>query len=163
MKLKQILIFANLLLVLIVANALIFNKEHVIKTGQFVLLELEPVDPRSLMQGDYMELRYAVQNNATENFPKRGYLILTVDDSSCVIIHRVSEHADSVLVNQIALKYVSNDFRIDFGADSYFFQEGNADLFSQAKYGGIKANRHGNSVLIGLYDKNKNLILPSKE
>ncbi|MFX7329222.1 GDYXXLXY domain-containing protein, partial [Acinetobacter baumannii] len=34
------------------------QKEMLLKEGQLVLLPLAPVDPRSLMQGDYMALRY---------------------------------------------------------------------------------------------------------
>ncbi|KIG15596.1 putative membrane protein [Enhygromyxa salina] len=38
------------------------QKERVLSTGQTVLLPLAPVDPRSLMQGDYMILRYELED-----------------------------------------------------------------------------------------------------
>jgi len=47
------------MLALVVANAAIWEKEALISTGQVVFVELAPVDPRSLMQGDYMTLNYA--------------------------------------------------------------------------------------------------------
>src|SRR5690606_17741733 len=46
------------LLVLGVVNYAIHGKERVIRNGEVVFLELAPVDPRSLMQGDYMALRF---------------------------------------------------------------------------------------------------------
>src|SRR5690606_9942359 len=46
------------LLVLGAVNYAIYAKERVIRDGDVVFLELAPVDPRSLMQGDYMALRF---------------------------------------------------------------------------------------------------------
>ena len=34
--------------------------EDVLATGKPVVLKIAPVDPRSLMQGDYMVLNYAI-------------------------------------------------------------------------------------------------------
>ena len=41
-------------------NWQIANKERLRANGQTVYLELAPIDPRSLMQGDYMALNFAV-------------------------------------------------------------------------------------------------------
>ena len=38
------------------------NNERIIAQGRVVLVELAPVDPRSLMQGDYMMLRFAIDD-----------------------------------------------------------------------------------------------------
>ena len=40
------------------------------------------------------------------------------------------------------------------GAESYFFEEGQAELFEKACYGGLMVDKNGNSILIGLYDEN---------
>ena len=50
------IIAANLLLVLAVVNGAILKKQAVVESGERVVLKLAPVDPRSLMQGDYMIL-----------------------------------------------------------------------------------------------------------
>src|SRR5690606_1427760 len=55
-KLQKV-IGLNLLLLLGYFNYSIRQKEALLKTRKSVLLELAPVDPRSIMQGDYMELR----------------------------------------------------------------------------------------------------------
>ena len=54
------LLAAGLVLVLAVPNALVVQKERLLASGTPMLLELAPVDPRSLIQGDYMRLDYAV-------------------------------------------------------------------------------------------------------
>ncbi|UUZ46717.1 GDYXXLXY domain-containing protein [Massilia sp. B-10] len=46
------------LAVLAVANTGIWQKEKLIAEGLLIFVELAPVDPRSLMQGDYMQLRF---------------------------------------------------------------------------------------------------------
>nr|WP_255016738.1 GDYXXLXY domain-containing protein [Psychrobacter sp. PraFG1]UTT87693.1 GDYXXLXY domain-containing protein [Psychrobacter sp. PraFG1] len=50
----------GLLLTLSVVNISIAKNEKLLATGESVLLKLAPVDPRSLMQGDYMALNYAL-------------------------------------------------------------------------------------------------------
>src|ERR1700754_4900244 len=46
------------ILVLVAVNHSIRAKEHIINAGEPIYLALAPVDPRSLMQGDYMALRF---------------------------------------------------------------------------------------------------------
>ena len=50
------------LIVLILVNWSIAGKERHLKEGRIVYLELAPVDPRSLMQGDYMALNFKLAN-----------------------------------------------------------------------------------------------------
>ena len=48
------------LAILVGINVTVWRFEHAMSSGETVLLELAPVDPRSLMQGDYMRLSYAL-------------------------------------------------------------------------------------------------------
>ena len=56
---RRLLVLGGLLLVLAVANAIIVDKQRILGASQLVLLELRPVDPRALLQGDYMQLDLA--------------------------------------------------------------------------------------------------------
>ncbi|MGO3889890.1 MAG: GDYXXLXY domain-containing protein [Paenalcaligenes sp.] len=58
-------ILAGLVLVLGLANYNIWNKERILSDGKAVVLALAPVDPRSLMQGDYMSLDFQVARDAS--------------------------------------------------------------------------------------------------
>ena len=51
--------------ILALANFSIYSRERLLTEGSVVLLHLAPVDPRSLMQGDYMALNFAVANSLT--------------------------------------------------------------------------------------------------
>ena len=53
-------IAVSMALVLAVANLGIWQKERLIRDGQPIYVELAPVDPRSLMQGDFMRLNFRV-------------------------------------------------------------------------------------------------------
>jgi uncharacterized membrane-anchored protein len=57
---RTIVLWCGLILALSVVNHGIFQRERILDEGHVVLLELTPVDPRSLMQGDYMALRFTV-------------------------------------------------------------------------------------------------------
>src|SRR6476646_8967185 len=59
---KAIAVAAGLVLVAAV-NWTIYSRERHLAEGRVVLLELAPVDPRSLMQGDYMALRFQIENS----------------------------------------------------------------------------------------------------
>ena len=57
------------------------------------------------------------------------------------------------------IEYTSKGWReINIGAESFFFQEGEAEKYDKAKYGGIKVDSEGNSLLIGLYDEKRKKI-----
>lgn len=62
-KLKLFIISANLLLVLGFFLFKIVQNERILSKGEIVLLELRPVDPRSLMQGDYMSLQFRLADS----------------------------------------------------------------------------------------------------
>ena len=60
MKLRISILWVTLLIALGFVNYAIFQKEELIENGQPVFLRLAPVDPRSLIQGDYMALGYEI-------------------------------------------------------------------------------------------------------
>lgn len=147
------------LLVLGSLNWLIIAKERVLQTGRTVLCELAPVDPRSLMQGDYMVLRYAVAEDAAQHVGERihdGILVLSLDQHDVAKFERIDN--DTALAdNEVRIRFRRGHqgFRrgmIRLGAESYFFQEGRADDFSQAKYGELKVAPNGDCILVGLRD-----------
>ncbi len=60
--------------------------------GQLILLELAPVDPRSLMQGDYMRLNYDISNNInTDSISKRGFCVVKLKENGVAEKVRIQE------------------------------------------------------------------------
>jgi uncharacterized membrane-anchored protein len=162
-KYKYVIIVLNLIGLIIYFNWSVLAKEKTLNEGKLVLLELMPVDPRSLMQGDYMNLDYQI-NALPEgtSVDKRGYCILKQKQDHTVTRVRFQSDLKNLKPDEIAIKYFSNQTyfgkEIHIGAESYFFEEGMAKKFASTRYGGLKIDQDGNSILIGLYDQNRNLI-----
>jgi uncharacterized membrane-anchored protein len=159
-KYKWPIVFINLILLLVYFNYSIVKKEALLKEGQLVLLELAPVDPRSLMQGDYMRLRYTIsRNNGNDDIPKRGYCIVKIDSNNIASKVRFQKDLSPLEEDEFPIEYTSpNSWNINIGAESFFFQEGDAEKYEKAKYGAVKIDAKGNSLLVGLYDENRTKI-----
>lgn len=125
-----------------------------------MLLELAPVDPRSIMQGDYMELRYKLSENlVADSIPKRGYCVVRLDSMNIATKVRFQKDRTPLHQGEYLIEYNASDWwNIYIGAESYFFQEGDREKYEKAKYGGLKIDPNGNSLLIGLYDEEQNRI-----
>ncbi len=65
---RKWLSIAVIIVALIMVNISIYQKQHLLAKGDIIILELAPVDPRSLMQGDYMALSYALVAPFNEQF-----------------------------------------------------------------------------------------------
>ncbi|TYB72659.1 GDYXXLXY domain-containing protein [Bizionia saleffrena] len=163
-KYKWIIILLNLIIVLVVFNNSVVKKETLLTDGTLILLELTPVDPRSLMQGDYMDLRYAISDNLNDNYDnedssKRGFCVVTLDDNKVAKRVRLQNHKTPLNRKEFLIEYNARQWNgITIGAESFFFQEGTAEKYENAKYGGLKIDSEGNSLLVGLYDENRNKI-----
>ena len=145
------------LLVVVLSGKSIYDKEQLMTNGKQVYFQLAPVDPRSLMQGDYMRLSRAgiesVKNK--EALPKRGYCLFFTDSNGVVTGARFQKEDKPVRSGEQLLKYTTNFNGIQIGAESYFFQEGKAGRYNNAVYGLIRVDQQGNSLLIGLCDSTR--------
>ncbi len=158
-QLKWVLILLNLIVAIFLFNRSVADKEQILENGTLVLLQLAPVDPRSLMQGDYMRLNYAIsQDFNSENNPKKGYCVLRIDTNGVAYKVRVQKNKTPLAEGEYLIEYRYANWQLNIGAESYFFQEGKGAQYENAKYGGLKIDNHGNSILIGLYDESQKLI-----
>lgn len=140
------------------------QKEQVIADGRLVLLQLAPVDPRSLMQGDYMILDYAIERGVdTEGWPRDGLLVLSLDaDGVGSLVERVPLDTEAALpADQVYLRYrIRKSWDMRLGAESFFFQEGHAEVYEEARYGALRVDDAGHGVLVGLYDEERRRLEP---
>lgn len=163
-KYSRILIIVNLILLLGYFNWSVYQKEQTLKDGQLVLLQLAPVDPRSLLQGDYMRLNYkeASSDLLDEQTGTRGYAILRTDSNQVGEIVRLQNTLEPINDNELVIKYKIINRRLFVGAESFFFEEGQDTLYQKAVYGGLKVDDKGQSLLVGLYDEDFHLIQSDK-
>lgn len=151
------------LAVFAVLNYAIFQKEQLKAHGETVYLELAPVDPRSLMQGDYMRLAYALERTARGEAGNQqaaaGYLVIVPDDRNVASFVRF--HAGEPLQGKEKLLHYNNAGNgLHIVPDSFMFQEGHAASYQAARYGEFKFGGAGNSMLVGLADAQLQTIRP---
>jgi uncharacterized membrane-anchored protein len=152
------LLLTGLLAVLGVANYDIVSKQNIVNDGREVLMKLRPVDPRSLIQGDYMNLRYDKvifpPKDVIKNLPYSGLIVITLDANNLASYVRIDD-GKALVENEVHLRFRQRlrTGELRYGAESFFFQEGEADRFSKAKYGVLHIDASGNSILVDLADQ----------
>lgn len=160
---KSLAVVAGIL-VLVAANWTIYVRERLLATGQVVLLELAPVDPRSLMQGDYMALRFKL---ADEVFG-RGRSKVAEDGR---IVVRVGEHGvgsflrrdggEALGAGEARLRYRVREGMAKFATNAFFFQEGTGNLYARARYGEFRVAPDGEMLLTRLVGENFERLGPA--
>jgi uncharacterized membrane-anchored protein len=158
---KKIIFIVSSLLVFAVFNVGIYQKEQIKTEGETVFLELAPVDPRSLMQGDYMQLRYKIERE--QNYQakeKRGYLVIELDSNKVGKFKRFYQ-GETLAGNEKRLHYHNQYGNVRIVPDSFMFQEGQAKLYERAKYGVFKFDDKGNHILVALANEQLQVIQPN--
>lgn len=168
---SRLLLVLGVLLVLGAVNFSIWQKQQIVDDGQIILLKLAPVDPRSLMQGDYMILRYDLadqladplveqRNQPTGQLPPKGQLLIE-QDAQHVVTQAQLYRGQPLQAGQYLLNYRHKNGQIWLGAESFFFQEGFAAAYQVAQYAELRVDHQGHSVLVGLYDAKLQPIRPT--
>jgi uncharacterized membrane-anchored protein len=155
---RNALVVGGLVLVLAVPNALVLDKERLLADGTSVLLELAPVDPRSLIQGDYMRLDYAITRqiaDSQQHWPRTGQIVVALDENGVARFARRHNGRTPLGPREHLLTYRRRRGRIRVGTDAFHFQEGHARRYQSARYGEVRVSRSGTSVLVGLRDSSR--------
>jgi uncharacterized membrane-anchored protein len=148
-------IAASLLLTLMVANGAIWQKEALISTGKPVFIALAPVDPRSLMQGDYMTLNFqmpALDREETGAL-RRAMVIAKVDDRGVAVMQGLAVET-SLAPDEILIELVQTGSGLRPATNAWYFKEGEAPRWSQAKYGEFRIDDKGRALLVNLRGAN---------
>ncbi len=167
---KLALVF--LVIILGILNWSIYTKEKHLTDGRIIFLELAPVDPRSLMQGDYMALRFNLANDIDEAFPQKneqhfrnsvdasdGYVVVSLDDRNIVTFKFL--YKDQALSrNEILLRYRIRNGSVKFATNAFFFQEGHSKYYESAQYGQFRIDDSGELLLVAMHDKELNKLGP---
>lgn len=148
------------LLILAFVNVHIYQKEQLLTQGQVVLLELAPIDPRSLLQGDYMALRFQLQDAIPLEDPGRdGFAIVVLDEAGVARFRRLDQGAP-LAAGERRLFYRTRHGQVQLGTNAFFFQEGTADFYNGARYGEARLDQNGDLLLTGLRDEARRRLGP---
>ncbi|MFQ1684579.1 GDYXXLXY domain-containing protein [Aeromonas veronii] len=155
---RQLALLLSGLAILAGINATVWRYEHAMSSGEVVLLRLAPVDPRSLMQGDYMRLNYEIARELTSRDARA-----TKNKGSDTLVIRLDAHQVATLVADGKPDRLASDERLlqvhqserqwQIGPDAYFFEEGSGEQYETARYGEFRLQADGKTLLVGLRDE----------
>lgn len=143
-------LIAPALLVLTLTNVGIWKNERVLSLGTTVFVELMPVDPRSLMQGDYMTLSFALPPMENIDSPPPDFVVAQRDDDGIAVLSRFHDKGSVLAPGELLIQLSQRGGRRVFVTDAYFFKEGEGMRWANAKYGEFRVDQDGRAVLIGL-------------
>ena len=141
-------------LVLLVANTAIWQKEDLIAHGQALFVPLAPVDPRSLMQGDYMALRFAFTQSMaplnTELAAGQRPHVVALRDGRGIATQVRPDLGAPLATNELRIELTPKNGDWVLVTDAWFFKEGEADRWALAKFGEFRVAPNGRALLVGL-------------
>jgi uncharacterized membrane-anchored protein len=170
---RKLVVGTTLFLVLLLLNFVIYQKETHLSSGKSVFLKLAPVDPRSLMQGDYMALRFEIAQKIYATLPKieygrfwrrgvegsDGFVVVNLDDNNVASYEAIYTN-QTLEPQQTLLQYRIRADKVKFASNAFFFQEGTAHAYEKAKYGEFRVNDAYELLLVAMYDENISKITP---
>ncbi|MBA3057034.1 MAG: GDYXXLXY domain-containing protein [Gammaproteobacteria bacterium] len=152
---------------LLVANGVIWQKQDLIARGKPVFMALMPVDPRSLMQGDYMQLRFATLD--TRHLPlldsmgaKRPRMVLQLDARGVATVQRLHTPGQPLAPSEMLLELTPKDGNWVVVTDAWYFKEGQAQTWQAARFGEFRVLPDGRALLVGMAEAALQPIAPQQ-
>ncbi len=171
---RKLIAVISLVLILAGINWSIVNKEKHLASGTIAYLKLMPVDPRSLMQGDYMALRFELADEIMKLLSKDteskswrlrnkviasdGYIVVVLDKDNVALFKSIYKDGMQLAKNEIKMLYRVRNGKVKFATNAFFFQEGAAKVYEKAKYGQFRVNKNGEILLAAMYDEKLTLL-----
>jgi uncharacterized membrane-anchored protein len=141
------------IIVLFAVNAAIWQKETLISNGKPLFVELAPVDPRSLMQGDFMQLNFSLPEVdttlASNRYRTTFHVVLRPDERGIAKAVRLDDGSPT-RPGEVRIELVPKNHRLVLVTDAWFFEEGQAERWRRAKYGEFRVDGNGRALLVGL-------------
>ncbi len=179
----------SFLLFMLSFNWSVLQKERLLSGSGDMVLALAPVDPRSLMQGDYMILEFAVCDEIEGLLREKrsarhpGSFGQEPREPGVVVVRPVNEvRATRIRGPQVVdipnlygapELYAGQELRagerllryqyrkgLTVGGGSFFFQEGTGDVYALARYALLKVSSSGEAIIVDLLDKTGRKLTP---
>ncbi|WP_336039366.1 GDYXXLXY domain-containing protein [Acinetobacter calcoaceticus] len=160
---KYFSLILALVTILFFAGLVAKNEWH-LHHSKSIFIELKPVDPRSILQGDYMALAYELnlqslkalaesESDALDQviFNHSSIPAKVIVDSQNRVVRTILGINNSYAGQSLILKNPENRFQALYPASrSFLFAEGLAQCYEKAKYAEFKVNPKGEAILFDL-------------
>lgn len=163
------LVVLGAVLALAVVHRDVQEKEQVIAQGQKIFVPLAPRDPRSLMQGDYMALHFALPPEVLQalgqddplNTRRHALIVVRLDARGVAQVLRAAHPGEALAPGERLLQARRMKGAWTLVTDAYFFPEGRGAPFAFARFGDMRALPDGRTMLVGLADADLRPIAPA--
>ncbi|MGO4270337.1 GDYXXLXY domain-containing protein, partial [Paenibacillus sp. TAF58] len=154
-------IIALLVLLQVMAMSLQIGKsEWLLAHGQLIKLQLEPLDPRSLIQGDYVRLRYSISEpplfaDKNDEAISKGKITIVLAPNLATGVYeyrRVYTNGEALAPGEVRLNGNKIGYEgIEYGIETYFIPEGTGHEYERnAKFAEVKVSAGGDAILVRL-------------
>ncbi len=149
----------------------VMQKERLLASGDQIILALRPVDPRSLMQGDYMVLRLAVENDIrhalyglsdNDRALTKGVAVVEIEKDKPARFKRL-DNGSSLADGEKRLVFRGREGEVQVSSGAFFFQEGHGKAYERARFALLRVDGSGNGLITALLDERMEIIRPELE
>ena len=149
---RSLLFGVGMLATLGVPTAQVLTAQRHLAAGEEIALELLPRDPRSLLQGDFMRLRWSIEAQLSEmSVPDTPHAVVRVAPNGVAAFVRF-DLGEPLADDERHLDFTLRDDHVDIAPDAWFFEEGTAERYEPARYGVLAITPAGEVMLVGLLD-----------
>lgn len=155
---RRLALVAIMVLQLMLVGYQIVSSESILSQGRSVKLQLAPVDPRSLLQGDYVQLNYEISTLDEAEFSDwnaKLRVVLRPDEKG---VYQYSGYYEQNGVWNKPYQELPGDViingkgigsnRVEYGIESYFIPEGTGhDIERTAKFATVRVGKKGDALL----------------
>ncbi|AGT31747.1 hypothetical protein M493_07310 [Geobacillus genomosp. 3] len=148
------LVFAVIVAQFSFAGYTFWQKERLLQHGHVVKLELEPVDPRSVLQGDYIRLRYDISTVRSLDGSGRVQVVLRKGPDGVhrfAGIYAVNGEKQPGYTEQQGDILISGTFhgtQVVYGIESYFVPEKTGARWQEnARFAYVRVSENGDALL----------------
>jgi uncharacterized membrane-anchored protein len=171
-KISNWVLVLTAVVVLVYVNVNTWQSQQIKLRGEILFLELAPVDPLSLVQGQYMRLRFAIEKrydsipehqDVIQNGHGNVLAVIRLDDKRIGALtgllapnqRQQQPHRDDTLQLQVHARIEDSmqSYVIRIEQNSFLFQENTEDRYAQAKYGMFRVQEDGRYILVDLADQ----------
>jgi len=139
------------------------RNEHLLQTGTKINLSLMPVDPRSLMQGDYVQLNYEISRidelQYHEFKPKEHIKVVLRANEKGIYEYSgyyfAKDHWNKSYKKEpgdVIINGKSDGWKsVSYGIEHYFIPEKTGqEIERKTKYATVRVSKNGNAIIISL-------------
>ncbi|PWW08579.1 putative membrane-anchored protein [Paenibacillus cellulosilyticus] len=161
-KLRPLLLVITVVLQLGFISYQAAASEHALRSGTPVKLEIAPVDPRSMLQGDYVTLSYTnsrpsslVETDLRNSNAHKVKVVLKLDANGVYQFSRLYSQGESIEPNEVIMNGRWDGWgTVQYGIETYFVPEGTGmDVQREARYAYVRVSSTGNAILERLSDQ----------